>query len=78
MMDLWVAMALENRVLLTGDVLCTKWVSFANCVGILEDDCLHLSNGWLDSFKKRHHLKSMKYYGEAGSANPNVVQKEQQ
>jgi hypothetical protein len=30
MMDLWVVTALENKVLLTGDVLCEKWVSFAN------------------------------------------------
>jgi hypothetical protein len=78
MMDLWVATALANRVLLTGDVLCEKWVSFANHVGIPEDEHLHLSNGWLISFKKRHHLKSMEHHGEAGSANHNVVQKEQQ
>ena len=78
MMDLWVVTALENKVLLTGDVLHEKWVSFANRVGIPEDERLHLSNGWLDSFKKRHHLKSVKCHGEAGSANPDVVQKEQQ
>jgi hypothetical protein len=66
-------MALEDGVLLTGDVLHKKWVSFANHVGIPEDEHLHLSNGWLDTLKKRHHLKGIKCHSEAESANPGIV-----
>ena len=38
------------------------------------NDCLQLSNGWLDKFKWRHNLKSVRFYGEAASASNIEVQ----
>jgi hypothetical protein len=38
MMDLWVSQAMDHKILLTGEVLCQKWVKFANLVGIPEDE----------------------------------------
>ena len=78
MMDLWVLKSLSNGVLLTGEVLQRKWSKFADMVCILDDEQLHLSNGWLASFKNRHNLKEMKHHGKAGSANEEIVEKEQQ
>ena len=78
MMDLWVSKALGDGVLLTGEVLRQKWSKFADMVCIPDDERLHLSNGWLASFKNRHNLKEMKRHGEAGSADEEIVEKERQ
>ena len=76
MMDLWVLKSLSNGVLLTGEVLRRKWSKFADMICILDDEQLHLSNGWLASFKNRHNLKEMKRHGKAGSADEEIVGKE--
>ena len=78
MMDLWVAMALEDGVNLTGEVLRQKWTRFADLRGIPEDERLHLSDGWLAKFKTRHNLKNRKRHGEAASSNPEAVKQDQQ
>ena len=78
MMDLWVLKALGDGVLLTGEVLQQKWSKFADMVCIPDDERLHLRNGWLASFKNRHNLKEMKRHGEAGSADEEIVEKEQE
>ena len=78
MMDFWVLKALGDGVLLTGEVLRQKWSTFADMVCIPDDERLHLSNGWLASFKARHNLKQMKRHGEAGSADEVVVESEQE
>jgi hypothetical protein len=52
MMLLWVSQAMGDGILLTGEVLQQKWNSFADLAGILEDDRLTLSNGWLACFKE--------------------------
>ena len=76
MMDLWVSKGLGNGVLLTGEVLQQKWLKFADTVCILDDEQLHLSNGWLASFKNRHNLKEMKCHDKAGTADGEIVEKE--
>lgn len=76
MMDLWVSKAMNDNLLLTGEVLRQKWTTFANLVGIPEDERLNLSEGWLTSFKKRNGLKEMKRHGEAASSRAETVERE--
>jgi hypothetical protein len=78
MMDLWVLEAMSNNILLTGEVLRQKWTTFANLVGIPEEDRLKLSDGWLARFKARHGLKEFKHHGEAASASVESAETEQQ
>ena len=59
MMDLWVLKAMNDKILLTGEVLRQKWNTFATLVGIPEDDRLKLSEGWLTRFKERNGLKEV-------------------
>ena len=76
MMYLWVSKAMDDGILLTGEVLRQKWQAFADLVGIPEDERLHLSSGWLTWFKDRTGLKGTKRHGEAGSASVETVQSE--
>ena len=76
MMYLWVSKAMDDRILLTGEVLCQKWNQFADLVGIPADDRLGLSNGWLARFKERNGLKETKWHGEAASADADTVDAE--
>jgi hypothetical protein len=78
MMDLWVVRAMRDKITLTGDVLREKWKQFADLVKIPEDERLSLSEGWLHKFKNRNQLKEFKRHGEAGSANPEDIQKERE
>ena len=77
MMDLWIAKAMADNINLTGEVLRQKWTTFAYLAGVPEDEHLTRSEGWLTRFKGRHGLKGLKRYGEAASANPEVVIEEQ-
>lgn len=74
MMYLWVSKAMGDGILITGEVLRQKWRAFADLVGIPEEDQLKLSNGWLESFKRRNGLKEWKRHGEAGSADKVTVE----
>ncbi len=76
MMYLWVSKAMGDGILVTGEVLRQKWNAFADLVGILQEDRLKLSNGWLARFKERNGLKEMKRHGEAASANADTVETE--
>ena len=75
-MDLWVVAALSRGLLLTGEVLRQKWKFFATQAEIPSDEQLELSNGWLESFKKRHGLKEFKRHGEAASSSIETVEAE--
>ncbi|KIJ98731.1 hypothetical protein K443DRAFT_626750 [Laccaria amethystina LaAM-08-1] len=57
-----------DGIVLTGEILRQKWITFANLVGIPDDDRLKLSNGWLRCFKDRNGLKEMRRHGEAAMA----------
>ena len=76
MMQLWVSKAMNDGILLTGEVLRQKWNTFADLVGIPEDERLKLSNGWLGRFKDRNGLQQMKRHGEAASSNAETVTEE--
>ena len=78
MMELWVSKAMQNNVLLTGEVLRQKWKQFADLAGVPEDEWLNLSDGWLTRFKTRNGLRQIKQHGEAGSADPEHVAQERQ
>jgi hypothetical protein len=77
MMELWVSKAMENNLLLTGEVLRQKWTKFADLAGVPDDERLSLSEGWLARFKVRNGLKQFKRHGDAGSADPETVKTEQ-
>ena len=76
MMDIWVSRALSDNVLLTGKVLRQKWTHFADLKGILEDDRLKLSNGWLSRYKVRKDLKEYKHHGKATSVSLETAETE--
>jgi hypothetical protein len=76
MMDLWVAKAMRDNILLTGEVLRQKWKAFADLVCIPEDERLNLSDGWLGRFKAQHGLKEFRRHGEAASADSATVEQE--
>ena len=69
---------MNDKILLTGEVLRQKWNSFANLVGIPEDERLNLIDGWLSHFKDRIGLKEMKRHGEAASSSAETVEKERE
>ena len=77
MLDLWVSKAMADGLLLTGEVLCQKWRTYADMVGVPTDEQLSLSEGWLTWYKLRVGLKQMKRHGEAASAQSDTVNKEQ-
>jgi hypothetical protein len=76
MMDLWVSEVMTNNILLTGEVLCQKWIRFADLAGIPKDDCLNLSDGSLAWFKVRSGLKEFKRHGKAASASLELAESE--
>ena len=78
MLELWVSQAMTNDLLITGEAIRQKWRTFATLAGIPEDDHLKLSEGWLSRFKDRTNLKQLKRHGEAGSADPETVERERQ
>lgn len=78
MLDLWVLKAMGDNILITGEVLHQKWKKFADLAGVLEDEHLNLSQGWLACFKTRNGLKQFKCHSEAGSADPEKVERERQ
>jgi len=77
MLDLWVSKAMADKLLLTGEILRQKWRTFADLVGVPEDERLALSEGWLSRYKARNGLKQMKRHGDAASVALDTVNKEQ-
>ena len=78
MLELWIEMACEDGLILTGELLCQKWRSFADLAEVPPDDRLVLSEGWLTRLKQRKGLKEMKHHGNAASAHLNTVERERQ
>ncbi|KAG6853176.1 hypothetical protein H0H87_008786, partial [Tephrocybe sp. NHM501043] len=76
MLELWVAKAMMDNVLLSSEILRQQWSRFADLLQIPEDERLKLSDGWLEGFKNRCGLKGYKQHGEAGSAKPEDVEDE--
>ena len=78
MLDPWVLKAMADGILLTGEALRQKWNIFADLAGVLADERLKLSNGWLMQFKERNGLKERKCHGDASSSNAESVEEERQ
>ena len=78
MLDLWVSTAMEDNILITGEVLCQKWTKFADLAGVPKDDRLKLSEGWLSRYKVRAQLKEYKRHGEAASVSLETAEMERQ
>ena len=76
MLKLWVAKAMENSINLSGEILRQKWNQFADLAGVLKDERLNLSKGWLTLFKAWCGLRNFRHHGEAGSAAPADVEHE--
>lgn len=67
---------MSHGILLTGEILRQKWTRFADLAGVPNDDCIKLSNGWLDRYKARRDLKEFKCHGEAASVSLEMVDRE--
>jgi hypothetical protein len=76
MMELWIAKAMRDCVHLTGDVIRKKWTRFADLVGVLLEERLTLSDGWLTALKKRCGLKELERHGKAASTDPVDIENE--
>jgi len=59
--------ALPKNIIITGEVLQQKACDFTNAFDI-SDDNFKASAGWLEGFKKRHHIQGYNRSGEANSA----------
>jgi hypothetical protein len=70
MLMLWVTKAMDDGILLTGEILRQKWTTFADRLHIPADERIKLSNGWLDKFKAHLGLYEIRRHGEAASAKP--------
>jgi hypothetical protein len=62
---IWTTSALAAELVINGDILREKAKTFAQG---FEIDNFVASNGWIDKFKQRHHLKEYVKWGEAKSA----------
>ncbi|KAH0589879.1 hypothetical protein H2248_000070 [Termitomyces sp. 'cryptogamus'] len=67
---------MSDGIELQSEILRKKWEHFADLVGVPTDERITCSKGWLDCFKKQYGLRSFKYHGEAGSADPQDVDRE--
>ena len=76
MLELWVSQAMWNKIMVTGEVLCQKWSTFADLVGVPKDDCLKLSDGWLAKFKIQNGLREFMCHGDAESSDAETVEAE--
>ena len=72
----WVEQVSASAVVLNEQLIKEKGWSFANLLGIDEDD-FHFSNGWIQKFKKRNQLVSYKFHGEGASAPIESLPEEQ-
>lgn len=54
----------DGKAILTDDLLLEEARTSRDRLGINEND-LHVSNGWLEKFKKRHNIKQHTLHGES-------------
>lgn len=61
---------------MTGDLIKDKAVLLLKESGTIpvDDESFTMSNGWLDGFKKRHHIEEQRRFGESGSVNGQLIQ----
>ena len=66
----WFRLAVSKNMFPDGRILCEKAKEIAERLGF-ED--FKASNGWLDRWKKRHHIKQMAVSGESGDVSGATV-----
>ena len=66
----WFRLAVSKNVFPDGRILCEKAKEIAERLGF-ED--FKASNGWLDRWKKRHHIKQIAVSGESGDVSGATV-----
>jgi len=66
----WFKEASDRTVVVTGPMLREKALKFASDLGVTE---FKASNGWLESFLKRHNIGFGNMCGEAGDVKESVV-----
>lgn len=64
----FIKLARDNRMPVTSDVIKTKARKLRDERNISED-VFKVSNGWLQKFLRRHNVRSVRLYGEAGEVN---------
>jgi len=62
MLGVWILKAMADNMLLMGEVLHQKWKTFAELIGVPDDECLKLSEGWLNHYKAQNGLKGIKQH----------------
>jgi hypothetical protein len=70
---LWITNALDAELIINGDILREKAKIFAQG---FEINNFTASNGWINKFKQRHHLKEYVKWGEAQSAPLETLEEE--
>ena len=64
----------QDRVNVSGDLIKEKAALFLDNL-YPEHDVFEFSNGWLESFKERHGIKSFRRFGESGSVDMTLIEK---
>ena len=76
MLELWVLKVTADNLLITGKVLCQKWIKFVDLADVLEGKHLGLSESWLACFKNRNGLKQFKHHGKGESVGTERIKRE--
>ena len=76
MLDLWVSKAMRSEIAVTGEVLQQIWTAFSDLVGVLKEDQLKLSDGWLRKFKIWNGLREFVRHGDAASLDAKTIKDE--
>ena len=66
----WQQRAQNAKMTITGDLLKARARDFWPRIDAYKNQQMpKFSDGWLDGFKKRHHIRDFKQHGEAGSVD---------
>ena len=64
----------QEKTIITDDILLAQAMKLRHAHGIDQQE-LSLSNGWLQKFKERNNIRSIKLCGEAGMVNEEDLRK---
>lgn len=67
--------AYQNRINMSGDLLKEKGAQFLSQL-YPEAESFEFSNGWIDSFKRRHGIRNFRRFGESGAVDMEVLANE--